>query len=119
MFLKILHFFVFSFNGKGIFVFEMFAIMADTLVGIFTAVFFIMLSWGWSIKSLDYEDSDLYIMLAIMMEFFLAVVVMVEKLVYGDDEYIFHDYDFIGKYCLLVARLILFVIFIYYIKTEY
>ncbi|KAL4510615.1 hypothetical protein ABPG72_004769 [Tetrahymena utriculariae] len=115
-FFNFLHWLIYGYNGYGFFLFDLLSQIFSNLTSFIVTIMLILLSWGWTINSLNDDFYDILIPLAIILGVIQAMVVGLSKLT--DDSFTkYHQYDGWAGYCVLIIRLGLCVYFVFGIKN--
>lgn len=89
IFFEGLHMLIYSSNGKGSFILELFGQLCGITSQFSMACIFILISWGWTINYTELDNIDLYIPLAVMMGIVHLLIMGLSKLT-DDESHKFH-----------------------------
>ncbi len=112
IFFRWLHLLIFSYNGEGVAAFHIIALMSEVASQFVLSLLLIMLSWGWTVTYLDFYDADTYIPLIVLLLMFHLITAGLTELT-NDAYHKYHDYEGIQGILLVVARIGMFIYFIF------
>lgn len=115
IFFESLHLWIYSYNGKGISVFDFFSQALEIVSTLIITIQFILMATGWTLKKKDFPDADIYIPIALMVILLNLMIVGLGRIT-DDSYYKFSDYEGIPGYMLILIRLALWGWFIYLIR---
>ena len=115
---EILHLWVYSYNGKGIVVFDFFFQALTVVSCLIITILFIIMASGWTLKYRDFPDADVYIPIALLIALLNLMIVGLGRIT-DDSYYKYSDYEGIPGYLVVAIRLGLWIWFLYLIKQLY
>lgn len=118
IFFKILHIWVYSYNGTGIVVFDFFSQACEVISHLIVSILFILMASGWSIKYREFPDADTYIPIVLLVVLVNLMVVGLGRIT-NDSYYKFSDFEGIPGYIVVIIRISLWFWFYYSITTTY
>lgn len=119
LFFKLIHLFVYSLNGNGVFVLDLFSAIFAILSMFMLCLLILFISIGWTIKpSVVLSESDLYEQLVFLGNAIFVMVVMFEKLIYMFEDMRLYEYQGFAQYVIIFVRL-LFLFIVLYNVSDY
>jgi len=68
---------------------------------------------------MEFEDWDLYLLVAIFLGVIEIMIVFIEKMVFENQEFMFHEYDAFSCFVIIGYRVILFLYFMFCVVEEF
>ncbi|CAG9326709.1 unnamed protein product [Blepharisma stoltei] len=115
IFFQCIHLWVYSYNGKGITVFDFFSQSLEIVSTLIITILFILMATGWTLKQKEFPDADVYIPVGLMVVLLNLVIVGLGRIT-DDSYYKFSDYEGIIGFLLILIRIGLWGWFIYLIR---
>ncbi|KAL4465025.1 hypothetical protein ABPG72_010469 [Tetrahymena utriculariae] len=115
IFFEWIHMLIYSSNGKGSFVLQLFGQLFGIAAQFTMAILFILISWGWTINYSELENFDIYIPLAVLLGIVHMMIVGLSKLT-DDESHKFHQYGGFVGWIIVFLRLGMFIYFLFGIK---
>ena len=98
---EVLHIWVYSYNGYGIVVFDVFYQALEVLSSMIVTILLIIIASGWTLKFRDFPDADIYIPISLFVVVLNLMVVGVGRIT--EDSYNkFSDYEGVPGYFLVI-----------------
>ena len=88
-----IHYLVYSYDGEGIFVFYVFAVIAKIISQVLLIWMLLMIAYGWTISYEDLRDKDIFI---IILAFVIMIHMMIAGLTFIDYGEAYKSHDFGG-----------------------
>ena len=109
---NIVHLTAYAYDGDGIMVFKVFAIMNQVMSQLLTVYILLLMAYGWTISYHGLQEKDIYLIVGI---FSLVVHVMIAGLTFVDDgeHHKYHDFSGFQGAFLVFLRLLLLAGFFY------
>jgi len=113
-----IHLLAYSKDGEGLSVCHAIAIIAEVGSQFFLSVLLILISWGWTITYLEFDNIEIYVTLLIMLLMLHLLVAGLTQLT-SDAYHKYHDYEGIQGIILVIFRLGMFAYFLYGIRDTF
>jgi cytochrome b561 len=99
---------VFSYNGEGLFVLYVFAVIAKIVSQVLLIWMLLMIAFGWTISYEDLRDKDIFV---IILAFVIMIHMMIAGLTFIDygESYKYHDFGGVQGFILILLRIFLWV----------
>lgn len=115
IFFQSIHFWVYSYNGKGVIVLEIFYQGLEVMSSVLVTILLIIIASGWTLKFRDFPDADIYIPISLFVVVLNLMVVGLGRIT-EDSYYKNSDYEGIPGFCLMFMRIALWLWFLYLIR---
>ena len=105
------HYWVYYYDGEGIFVFYVFALINKVIAQVLLIWMLLMMAYGWTISYDDLKDKDIYI---IVLCFVVMIHMMITGLTFIDygEAYKYHDFGGVQGFILILLRVLLWIGFV-------
>jgi len=96
----VIHYWVYYYDGEGIFVFKVFALINKVVAQVLLIWMLLMMAYGWTISYDDLKDKDIYI---IILCFVVMIHMMITGLTFIDygEAYKYHDFGGVQGFILI------------------
>lgn len=109
---KIVHLWVYWYNGKGVMFFDVISQALEVISCIFVSILFILIASGWTLKFKEFPDADIYIPISMLIIAVNLVVIAIGKIT--DDAYNkFTDYEGLPGFFIILLRVMSWVWFLF------
>lgn len=109
---KIVHLWVYWYNGKGVIFFDIISQALEVISCIFVSILFILIASGWTLKFKEFPDADIYIPISMLIIAINLVVIAIGKIT--DDAYDkFTDYEGLPGFFIILLRVMSWVWFLF------
>lgn len=117
-FLSLLHNLVFSFNGNGVFIFDLFSNFLEALASSFLILILISIAKGWTIRTRFLKTSKHFYFLGISLQLVLVFSHMI-ALTIIDTVFNTNSYETVAGYVELSVRVVCMVWFLFELKETF
>lgn len=118
VFFQWLHLLAYSFDGEGMTSCYAISVMAEVASEFILSLLLILLSWGWTITYLEFQEIDLLVPLVILLLVIHLIVAGLTQIC-NDAYHKYHDFEGIQGLLLVIARIGMFGYFLYGMKDTY
>ena len=104
LFCEVLHLWVYSYNGRGLVVLDVFYQGLEVLASVIITILLIIIASGWTLKYKDFPDADIYIPISLFVVIINLMIVGLGRIT-DDSYYKNSDYEGIPGYFLIIVRI--------------
>ncbi|OMJ68862.1 hypothetical protein SteCoe_33554 [Stentor coeruleus] len=115
---EVLHIWVYSYNGRGIVVLDVFFQIFECLSSIIITILLIVISTGWTLKYKNFPDPDTYVPICLLVVIINLLIVGIGRIT-EDSYYRNSDFEGLTGYFLVSIRVIMWFWFVFNMRRLY
>lgn len=115
---EVLHVWVYSYNGRGLVVLDVFSQIFECLSSIIITILLIVISTGWTLKYKNLPDTDIYVPICLFVVVVNLLIVGIGRIT-EDSYYRNSDFEGLTGYFLVGIRVLMWFWFVFNMKGLY